>query len=212
MNEDFDPSEASVQAQLDYILSILKKSSLFDVAYQSVEKSSNPKLYLGAGVVYQTVWNHLSDMPLEYGIDDIDIVYFDGECLSEQQEHEIKSNLQTHVGEGLKIDVKNQARVHVWYKDKFGYDIAPYVSVFDAVKSWPITAGSVITYSNSKTEKPEVYAPYGFSDMLSLTVRANKSQITPGIYEKKCRKWAANWPDLTIIPWGQDQNPDRIVK
>jgi hypothetical protein len=41
------------------------------------------------------------------------------------------------------IDVKNEARVHLWYKSHFGYDIPPYHSVEEAMDSWPTTATAV---------------------------------------------------------------------
>ena len=36
---------------------------------------------------------------------------------------------------GIEIDVKNQARVHLWYKDHFGYSIEPYTSIESAINT-----------------------------------------------------------------------------
>ena len=45
-----------------------------------------------------------------------------------------------------------------------------------------------------------VYAPFGLNDLFGKIVRANKTQITKEIYEKKVIKWRAIWTDLKIIP------------
>lgn len=206
------PSYRPIKAQANYILSILDESNLFKKVYDAIRQYSKADLYLGAGLVYQTVWNHMSEFPLEYGIDDIDIIYFDDQNLTENQEDDIRSDLQVMLGSKLKIDVKNQARVHLWYKDKFGYEIKPYLSVFDAVNSWPITAGSVIVCPDPDTGQPDIYTPYGLTDMLSMTVRANKSQITREIYAQKSQKWARKWPDLRVIDWDSEYNLDRLVE
>lgn len=34
------------------------------------------KFYIGAGAIVQTIWNVLTNRPVDYGIDDIDIVYY----------------------------------------------------------------------------------------------------------------------------------------
>ncbi|MGC1188005.1 MAG: nucleotidyltransferase family protein, partial [Candidatus Acidiferrales bacterium] len=43
----------------------------------------------------------------------------------------------------IAIDVKNEARLHLWYEQHFGYKIAPYESVEHAISTWPTTATSV---------------------------------------------------------------------
>jgi hypothetical protein len=84
------------------------------------------------------------------------------------------------------IDVKNEARVHLWYENKFGYPIAPYPSVKDAINKFPTTATAVgIRPLGSIVE---IYAPYGLGDLLSGTVRANTKQITREIFEAKVLK------------------------
>jgi hypothetical protein len=96
--------------------------------------------------------------------------------------------------------VKNQARVHLWYRRKFGYGIAPYRSVEDAIATFPTTATAVglrkvgIGY--------ELCAPFGLTDLLGLVVRPNMRQITREIYEAKVERWRRIWPQLTFVPWG----------
>ena len=153
--------------------------------------------YIGAGFITQSVWNHLSGYPLKQGISDIDIVFYH-EDVSEDFERFVRDKLST-VKTELWLDVKNQKRVHPWYKDKFGYDIEPYSSLEAAIDTWPTTATAVGMRCLNGVYK--VYAPFGLEDMFNKIVRANPVQITEEIYNKKCDKWQKKWADLSIISW-----------
>lgn len=98
----------------------------------------------------------------------------------------------------VKLDVKNQARVHLWYPGHFGYEIKPYQSLEDAVNTWPTTATAV--GMRRQGDDWRIYAPFGLNDLFGLIVRANKAQITREIYERKVRKWMETWPGLHVIP------------
>lgn len=95
--------------------------------------------------------------------------------------------------------MKNQARVHIWYEDKFGYSIKPYTSTDEAITTFPTTATAVGI--RPLDNRLALCAPYGLSDLLAPVVRVNKKQVTREIYEKKIARWRQLWPDLEIIPW-----------
>jgi len=46
--------------------------------------------YIGAGSIAQTVWNYLSNNPLDYGIKDIDFVYYDDGSIDLESENTIE--------------------------------------------------------------------------------------------------------------------------
>ena len=156
--------------------------------------------YVGAGCVAQTIWNNRMKFDLNNGISDIDFVYFDRSDLSINAENLMIEHIKKKLNfSPIKLDIKNQARVHLWYKEHFGYDIRPYKSIEDAINTWPTTATSIgIRLENNNLK---VYAPLGLNDLFGMIVRANKIQITEEIYIKKVNKWKINWPTLTIIPW-----------
>lgn len=170
--------------------------------WQLVEKSGDLGLsdyYIGAGCVAQTVWNLQNGNPPLWGIDDVDFVYFDNDLSPEAEETTAKAVRRRFGDCPLRIDVKNEARIHLWYRSRFGYDIPPYTSLERAIDTWPTTATAVgVRWERGALS---VYAPYGLSDLFSQTVRANKAQITREIYEKKVRRWALLWPTLSVIPW-----------
>ena len=92
----------------------------------------------------QTVWNAAHGKPPGEDIDDHDLVYFDAGDLGEEAEHAVVTGAQEAVaGLPVRLDVKNQARVHLWYRQRFGYGIEPYRSTEAAIRTWPTTATAV---------------------------------------------------------------------
>ena len=98
-----------------------------------------------------------------------------------------------------KLDVKNEARVHLWYEDRFGYPIAPYRSAADAIATFPTTATAIGI--KPREGELEICAPFGLDDLFGLVVRPNKRQITQSIYETKVERWRPVWPQLRYLPW-----------
>ena len=66
-----------IMSQLNIFLDIIRNNKLI---YEICRKSQELDLknyYIGAGFITQSIWNYLSDYSITYGINDIDIVYFD---------------------------------------------------------------------------------------------------------------------------------------
>ena len=183
----------------DQLLSILKENRFLYTVLEGCEELGIPNYYLGAGCICQSVWNSLNHQDLMYGIADIDFVYFDPDISYEKEDAIIKKVKSRFVGSPIEIDVKNEARVHLWYKNHFGHEIRPYVSLEDAIDTWPTTATAIGVRLESG--KLMVYAPFGVKDLFQQVVRPKKIQISQDVYEGKCRKWLAKWPTLTVIPW-----------
>jgi uncharacterized protein len=164
------------------------------------EEIALPDSWLVAGCIAQTIWNSSFGQPAEFGLKDVDLIYFDEEDLSLEAEigHERRLG-DLFRGLSIKLDVKNQARVHLWYKDHFGYAIKPYLSSADAIATFPTTA-TAVGVRRIRGEL-ECCAPFGLDDLFGLVVRPNKTQITRAIYEAKVERWRSIWPSLTILPW-----------
>jgi uncharacterized protein len=158
-----------------------------------------PHWYLGGGCIAQTVWNVAHANPAATGIDDFDIAYFDAD-LSARAESEVVACVRDLLSDlPVRPDVKNQARVHLWYASRFGYEILPYASCEDALAAWPTTAAAIgVRQVNGRLL---VEAPFGTDDLLGLVVRPNRVQITPEIYAAKVGRWGRVWPLLQILPW-----------
>ena len=183
--------------------SILARNSQVSEAIEMAESLSLPHWYVGAGCVVQTVWNYLSGLPICHGIKDVDLVYYDPSNLLEEAELTVAEKVKNLLPNfPLHIDVNNQARVHLWYEQYFGYPIEAYKSVEKAIDTWPTTATA--TAVRKEGSHCHIYAPFGLNDLFSMTARPNKRQVTRKIYEDKVNRWRINWPKLTVVPWEAD--------
>ncbi|MBB6733883.1 nucleotidyltransferase family protein [Cohnella sp. CBP 2801] len=188
------------QTQIDALIRIVLTNPLLNTVFRKTPHLNLPEYYIGAGCIAQSVWNHSFGMPIDNGIRDIDWVYYDPD-LSYDKECEVIDSVRREFDSlAVRLDIKNQARVHLWYEQHFGYPIEPFSSLEEAIRTWPTTATAIGMRMNPNKEW-KVYAPFGLSDLFSLTVRANKVQITEEIYERKINRWKAIWPGLTVIPW-----------
>src|SRR5262245_8249667 len=89
-----------------------------------------PDSWLVAGCLFQTVWNVQAGLRPESGIKDYDIFYFDPSDLSETAEAEAQTLADAVLNDlGVTVEVANQARVHLWYPEHFGY---PYPALASA--------------------------------------------------------------------------------
>jgi hypothetical protein len=161
-----------------------------------------PDCWVVAGAIAQTVWNLAGNYPLAYGIRDLDVVYFDPDDLTEEAERLNEARLRFRFPDlPAKLDVKNEARVHLWHERHFGYSIMPYRSAVDAIGSFPTTVTAVgLRWTGSHLE---CCAPFGLEDLLGLRVRPNKRQITRRIYEDKIARWRALWPHVSFVGWDE---------
>lgn len=179
---------------------IVSQSPLLAAVLGHWDRIALPDCWLVAGAITQTVWNSTFGLPYAYGINDIDIVYFDAADLSEEAEARHSARIrEAFSGLPVWIDVKNEARVHLWYETKFGYPVEPYISTADAIATFPTTA-TAIGLRPGPTGL-ELCAPFGLSDLFGAIVRPNKTQITREIYERKVNRWISVWPRLEIIDW-----------
>lgn len=190
-----------MQILKDQLLHIISQNPLVMDALSFMQTFELEDYYLGAGCIAQTVWNYYSGQPLTAHIKDLDLVYYDSSDLSEAGEAAIAARIRDGLNSlGIKIDVKNEARVHLWYSSKFGYDIPPYETLESAIDTWP-TMATAVGLRMEAAGVLKLYAPFGLEDMFALTIRANKAQITEAIYYQKANKWSKNWPTLNVIPW-----------
>lgn len=186
---------------MDDLSEIVKKNKFLYEIIEITSYSKKERFYVGSGAIAQTIWNFIFSNDLNYGIEDIDIVYFNSKDISITGENKTIVHLSHKLNHiSYSIDIKNQARVHLWYKEKFGYDISPITSINDAVNRWPTTCTSISLRLDNK-KNLEIYAPFGLDDLFSGIVRPNKKQITVEIYNSKVQKWLSKWPELKIIPW-----------
>ena len=161
-----------------------------------------PDGWLIAGAVAQAYWNFAHGLPPAHGIKDVDIAYFDASDLSEHAEAAHEARINAAFAEcAVHFDVKNEARVHLWYARKFGFPIPPYTSTSHAISTFPTTATSIGI--RPAAAGMELCAPFGLDDLLGLIVRPNKALISADVYAAKVDRWRPLWPQLKIMAWDE---------
>src|SRR5215468_2319869 len=85
-----------------------------------------PQWRIVAGCLYQTVWNVLTNKPVRTGIKDYDLIYIDDTDLSWEAEDKVVRLVNARMSDlPAPVQVRNQARVHLWFKQRFDADYAP---------------------------------------------------------------------------------------
>jgi hypothetical protein len=186
---------------MDELLKILEKNRSLQQILDNASKLNMPNWYVGAGGIAQTVWNVKHNFEPEFGIKDYDLVYYDASDTSaEAQDSFTRKGREIFQNIVTPVEIVNEARVHIWYAQEFGREIRPYVSVEDAISTWPTTATSTGVRKEGDGSYA-IFAPYGLDDLLNLVVRPNRMLITEEIYNKKIERWTKLWPNLKVISW-----------
>ncbi|MBC6448348.1 nucleotidyltransferase family protein [Actinokineospora sp. HBU206404] len=165
-----------------------------------------PGWYVTAGAVFQTVWNTVTGRPATFGIKDYDLFYFDPADLSWEAEDQVIQRSRPLFEEvTAQVEIRNEARVHLWYEAKFGVACAPYAGTEDAIDSFAATTCCIgIRLDGSRWR---VYAPHGLADVFNMVVRPNPVLAPREVYEDKSRRWRQEWPELTVLPWPTSATP-----
>jgi len=162
-----------------------------------------PQAYVTAGCLFQTVWNVVTGRPATHGIRDYDVFYFDDSDLSWQAEDlVIRAAEKAFAAIEADVEVRNEARVHLWYEHKFGVSAPPFASTEGAIDCFAATT-CCLGVRLEPEDRWRVYAPHGLSDVFNLVVRPNPVLAPREVYESKAARWKRRWPELTILEWPQ---------
>lgn len=157
-----------------------------------------PDAWLVSGSLFQTVWNAITGRTPLHGIKDYDIFYFDPEVSWDAEDRVIRRSAAAFVDVDIAVEVRNQARVHLWYPAKFGADYPPLRRSTDGIDRFLAPACMVGIMPTRDGLK--VYAPHGFADIEAMIVRPNRcTNFRRDRYEEKTARWKALWPELEII-------------
>jgi hypothetical protein len=154
-----------------------------------------PDAWIVAGCLTQTVWNWRTRRAIDYGINDYDVFYFDPDLSWEAEDRVIALLRDTSHRLGVRIEARNQARVHLWYPQKHGKPYPALQRATDGVDRF-LTRCTMVGIQRGR-----VHAPAGLEDVGGLIVRPNLTpNFSPEAYRIKTARWAALWPELTVMP------------
>lgn len=193
-------SSASVERDLGSKLAELLFEPTRKAVLVAVRDSLGDTAWVTGGFVREAVWDRVHEYTIPTPSEDVDIIYFDAEHVSEQNERQKEGQL-AEASANIHWSVKNQGRMHSISGGE------PYRSLEDAVKRFPETATAVACRID-KTGQIKILAPYGLADLFDLVVRP-----TPGFdvsrYRARIAKkaWGTKWPQLCIVDGGLIPSP-----
>ena len=165
-----------------------------------------PQWRVVAGCLYQTVWNTLSNRPARTGIRDYDLIYFDDRDLSWDAEDQVVQRVSSRVRNlPAPVEVRNQARVHLWFKDRFGAEYTALRCADEALTRY----ASVVHAVGVRLEPDDsldIVAPFGLDDVFHMVIRPNPVIDNAASYEAKAARAKGVWPEVVVIPWSVDGN------
>ena len=159
---------------------------------------SLPDWLVFSGAVYQPVLNHLTGRTPNYGTKDYDLVYYDGSDLSYEAEDAVIRRVKAAFEEPQKsmVEVRNQARVHLWFEAKFGEPYAPLSCTAEALERFT-SPTFAIGVRLEPDDRLHIEAPFGLADLFALRLRPNRRRKTLG-FAPKCADVLRRWPELVV--------------
>lgn len=161
-----------------------------------------PDAMIFSGAVYQPVWNHLTGRAPDYGIKDYDVAYHDASDTSYEAEDVVIQRVAAVFEPPLRalVEVRNQARVHLWFEKKFGADepYPPLENSAAALKRFVATAFCVGVRMEAD-DSLSVHAPFGLEDLFAMHLRPNPLRVKgAGGWARTTASAQARWPEITL--------------
>lgn len=160
-----------------------------------------PQWRLVAGCLYQTVWNVLTGRPHGTGIKDYDLIYFDPADVSWEAEDAVIRRVAQATRDCVgPIEVRNQARVHLWFSARFGCEYPRLASADESLRYY----ASIVHAVGVRLEddgRIDLAAPFGLHDVFAMIVRPNHALDNAASYTIKAARAKTIWPDIVVLPW-----------
>jgi uncharacterized protein len=159
-----------------------------------------PDWRLVSGAVYQAVWNARTGRPAGYGVKDYDLAYFDGSDLSYGAEDVVIKRVAAAFDEPFRsqVEVRNQARVHLWFQNRFGEPYEALGSTDEALGRF-VAPTFAVGVRLEADDSLSIAAPFGLDDVFALTIRPNPNRPVARGWAKAVDSARARWPELTVI-------------
>lgn len=159
-----------------------------------------PDWRLVSGAVYQAVWNAQTGRPAGYGVKDYDLAYFDASDLTYEAEDRVIKRVVAAFDEPFRsrVEVRNQARVHLWFENRFGEPYMPLAST-DAALSRFVAPAFAVGIRLEADDEITVAAPFGLEDVFAMAIRPNPHRPLAKGWTRTIENARGRWPELTVI-------------
>lgn len=152
-----------------------------------------------SGAAYQSVWNAVTGRPAGYGIRDYDLGYFDPDTSWDAEDMVIRRVAAAFEPPFRElVEVRNQARVHIWFRGKFGERYEALSGTDEALSRFVAPAFAVGVRLEPGGEI-SVAAPFGLEDVFDMVLRPNPTRPVAKGWDKAVRNARGRWPEIRVI-------------
>ncbi|KMW60539.1 hypothetical protein AIOL_000701 [Candidatus Rhodobacter oscarellae] len=166
-----------------------------------------PDGWLVSGALYGNIWNSLTGRPDDYGVKDYDVFYFDDTDLSYAAEDAVIQRLTPLFPPEPPVEIRNQARVHLWYEDHFGSAYTPLADSHEGIRRFACTTHMI--GARLSGGELEIYTPCGLEPIFGFRLIGNTDTNNRVTHEAKAARHVKFWPELEFVPWPGDLTPYR---
>ena len=158
-----------------------------------------PDWRMFSGAVYQTCWNALTGRDPDYGIKDYDLGYFDPSDTGWDAEDVVIRKVAAAFRAPLSelVEVRNQARVHLWFEGRFGEPYSPLSCTDEALARF-VSPTFAVGVRLETDDSISIAAPFGLDDLFALTIRPNPDRPGARGWARAAASAKARWPEITV--------------
>ena len=134
---------------------------------------------------------------------DYDLFYFDDADLSYEAEDGVIRRAADAFPAALSplVEVRNQARVHLWFEDHFGEAYAPLSSADEALARF-VAPAFAVGVRLERDGRLDIAAPFGLEDVFAMHIRPNPRRPLAKGWAKVIDNARGRWPELTVAEAG----------
>jgi uncharacterized protein len=183
---------------LERLTAIVRAAPILMRVLETVRALDLPDWLVFSGAVYQRVLNHLTGRAADYGVRDYDVGYFDASDISyEAEDAVIRRAAGAFDGElrGV-VEVRNQARVHVWFESHFGEAYTPLSRTAEALERF-VSPMFAVGVCHDAGDRLHVAAPFGLADLFALRLRPNPRRPS-GNFARVAAGVTGRWPEVSV--------------
>jgi hypothetical protein len=185
-------------AQRDALVAMIRDEPLLMEVLAGIAEL--PEGLLVAGAIYNMAWNRLTGRAPLAGVADIDVFYFEPADISYEAEDVVIRRLEARFAHlPLPVQVRNQARVHLWFEAKFGAPFTPLGSAAEMLERYASKTHSV--GARLVGGEIDLIAPFGLDDIFSFRVVPNHALANRAAHEAKGARVKSILPEVTVLPW-----------
>ena len=192
------PDEGDEAELAEWLAAIVRGAPSLMRVLLTVRALDLPDWLIMSGAVYQRMLHALTKQAPDYGVRDYDLGYFDASDISYEAEDAVIRQVAAAFDEPLRsaVEVRNQARVHVWFESHFGESYTALSCTAEALGRF-VSPMFAVGVRLKRDDRLHIAAPFGLADLFALRLRPNPrrysvnfSQVAAGV--------ARRWPEVTV--------------